>query len=147
MSTDATATETLPSTPSRLRASDADRQETVHTLQDAAARGLLTPDEAGERMAAAYAAPHLDELPALTADLPPAAAPAPAPPGWRVLATLALLQGRAGLAWMTANGLRSRRGVAAIAVLLVVLAGLVALVVAGVGGPHGFAGGGPHHRG
>jgi Domain of unknown function (DUF1707) len=42
-------------TPTRLRASDADRQQTVHELQDAAVRGLLTPDEAGERMAAAYA--------------------------------------------------------------------------------------------
>jgi hypothetical protein len=147
--TDTTATETVPPTQTRWRAADADRHRTVHELQDAVARGLLTSDEAGERMAAAYAAQHLDELPVLTADLPPAAAPTPDAPGWRLLATLALLQGRAGVAWLTANGLRSRRGLAALAVLLVVLAGLVALVVGGFdggGGAHGFDG--PHgHRG
>jgi hypothetical protein len=145
MSTDTTATETLAPAPARLRASDADRQQTVHLLQDAAARGLLTPDEAGERMAAAYAAQHLDELPPLTADLPPGVPPAAVAPGWRALLTLVLLQGRAGIGWLTADGLRSRRALAALLVLTVVLAGLVALVVAGFdggGGGHGFAG--PH---
>src|SRR3954447_4861173 len=147
MNTDTTATETRMQTPARQRASDADRQRTVHELQDAASRGLLTPDEAGERMAAAYAAQHLDELPALTADLPPVAPPAPTAPGWRALVTLLLLQVRAGFAHLTADGWRSRRALAAIAVLLVLLGGLVALVFAGLGdggalgGPAGFGGG------
>jgi hypothetical protein len=147
--TDTTATDTRVRTPARLRASDADRQQTVHELQDAASRGLLTPDEAGERMAAAYAAQHLDELPALTADLPPVAPPAPTAPGWRALSTLLLLQVRAGFAYLTADGLRSRRALAAIAVLLLILGGLVAIAVAGLGdggGPGGPAGFGGGHR-
>src|SRR3954452_24893477 len=109
MNHDTSPTDTLQPAPPRLRASDTDRQQTVHLLQDAAARGLLTPDEAGERMAAAYAAQHLDELPAVTADLPPVAPPAPTAPGWRALSTLLLLQVRAGFAYLTADGLRSRR--------------------------------------
>src|SRR3954468_1265563 len=146
MNPDTTATDTDVPTPSRLRASDTDRQQTVHELQDAASRGLLTPDEAGERMAAAYAAQHVDELPVLTADLPPLGPPAPTAPGWRALITLLLLQVRAGFAYLTADGWRSRRALAAMAVLLVVLAGLVTLVIAGFGdgdggGPGGFGGG------
>jgi hypothetical protein len=147
MNTDTTATD-VP-TPARLRASDADREQTVKELQDAASRGLLSPDEAGERMAAAYAAQHLDELPVLTADLSPVVPPAPAAPGWRALATLLLLQVRAGFAYLTADGLRSRRALAAIAVLLMVLGGLVALVFTGLGdggGPGGPAGFGGGHR-
>lgn len=143
-------TETTVPTTGRMRASDADRQQTVQLLQDAASHGLLTPDEAGERMSAAYAAQHLDELPALTADLPPNAPPAPTAPGWRALATLLLLQIRAGYAYLTAKGLRSRRALTAIAVLLLVIAGLVTLVVLGVGdgggpGGHGDFGGGHRH--
>jgi VIT1/CCC1 family predicted Fe2+/Mn2+ transporter len=151
MTTD--TTDTLVPPPARLRAADTDRQATVHLLQDAAARGLLTPDEAGERMAAAYAAQHLDELPPLTADLPPMTPPAPAAPGWRGLLTLLVLQIRAGFAYLTANGWRSRRALAAVAVLVVVLGGLVALGVFGfgdVGGPGGHGGpagfGGGHGR-
>jgi hypothetical protein len=143
-------TATFMPAPARLRAADTDRQATVHLLQDAAARGLLTPDEAGERMAAAYAAQHLDELPPLTADLPAVTPPAPDAPGWRALAALLLLQVRAGFAYLTANGWRSRRALAAMAVLVVVLGGLVALGVLGfddVGGPGGPArfGGGHGH--
>ena len=149
MNTDTTATDTRVPTPARLRASDADREQTVKELQDAASRGLLSPDEAGERMAAAYAAQHLDELPVLTADLSPVVPPAPAAPGWRALATLLLLQVRAGFAYLTADGLRSRRALAAIAVLLMVLGGLVALMFTGLGdggGPGGPAGFGGGHR-
>src|SRR4051795_6104159 len=150
MNPDITATDTLQRPPTRLRASDTARHQTVHVLQDAAARGLLGPDEAGERMAAAYAAQHVDELPPLTADLPPVVPPAPVAPGWRALITLLLLQLRAGFTYLTADGLRSRRALAAIAVLLVVLGGLVALMFigfgdgGGAGGPAGF-GGGHHH--
>jgi hypothetical protein len=149
MNPDTAAIGTLAATPTRLRASDADRQTTVHLLQDAAARGLLTPDEAGERMAAAYAAQHLDELPPLTADLPPVAPPPPAAPGWRALLTLLVLQARAGYAYLTADGWRSRRALVASAVLLVLLGGLVTLVVLGSGdggGPDGPAGFGGGHR-
>jgi len=144
MNHDTTDSDTFAPTATRLRASDTDRQRTVHLLQDAAARGLLTQDEAGERMAAAHAAQHLDELPPLTADLPPVAPPAPTAPGWRALITLLLLRVRADVAYLTADGLRSRRALAAMAVLLVVLAGLVTLVVAALGdggGPGGFGGG------
>jgi hypothetical protein len=147
MNNDSTATDTLAPPPSRLRASDTDRQQTVHVLQEAAARGLLTSDEAGERMAAAYAAQHLDELPPLTADLPPEVPPSPAAPGWGALVTLLVLQIRAGVNYLTADGWRSRRALAAMAVLVVVLGGLVALGVAGFGdgggaaGPDGFGGG------
>ena len=41
----------------------------IAQLQDAVARGLLTADEGSERMAVAYAARYLTELPRLTADL------------------------------------------------------------------------------
>jgi hypothetical protein len=45
-----------------MRASDMDRHTTVLVLQDAIARGLLTPDEGGERIAVAFAAVHLPDL-------------------------------------------------------------------------------------
>jgi hypothetical protein len=59
-----------PRTGPRLRASDAERLATVELLEDAVARGLLTPEEGSDRMATAFAARHRDELPAVTADLP-----------------------------------------------------------------------------
>ena len=43
--------------PPPLRASDADRAETVRALQDAVARGLLTHDEGSERMSAQTVSP------------------------------------------------------------------------------------------
>jgi len=55
-----------------MRASDAERDATVVVLQDAVSRGLLTPHEGSERMAAAFAAVYRADLPTLTADLPPA---------------------------------------------------------------------------
>lgn len=92
-------------------------------------------------MATAYAARHLDELPALTADLPPAVVPAPTAPGWRLLLTLAVLQTRTGIATITADGLRSRRALAAMAAMVIAVAATVALVVAvlhGLADPHDF---------
>ena len=59
-------------TPVRMRASDADRHAAVQVLQDAITRGLLTPAEGSERMAAAFAAVHRVDLEPLTVDLPPA---------------------------------------------------------------------------
>src|SRR5947209_125758 len=86
-----------PQPAPRVRASDADRHVVVHRLQEAVARGLLTFDEGSERMARAWDSRHLDELPALTADLPATALPAPTAPGWRALGLLALLQLRTTL--------------------------------------------------
>jgi len=53
-----------------VRASDAERDQVAETLQAAAADGRLSPEEAGERLAAAGAARFRDELARLIADLP-----------------------------------------------------------------------------
>jgi hypothetical protein len=90
----------------------------VRVLQDAVARGLLTPEEGSERMAAAFAAVHLQDLAPLTADLPPAP-PTSTAPGWRPLATMTLAQLRSSLNNPTTGRLHATR--VAIAVLLVVL--------------------------
>lgn len=140
-----------PPGPPPMRASDADRHATVHVLQDAVARGLLTPDEGSERMAAAYASRHLGDLPPLTADLPPASAPAPAAvaSGWRPLATQTWIQMRASASTLASGGWHSPRTLAVVAAVLVALV-LVVLLGAGaldvlMGGPHGHSGFGPHH--
>jgi hypothetical protein len=79
----------------RQRASDLDRAATVSVLQEAVGRGLLTPDEGSERMAAAFATVYVADLAPLTEDLPPA--PAVQPPGWRQLGALTVEQVRASL--------------------------------------------------
>ena len=53
-----------------VRASDAERDQVAQVLQAAAADGRLSPEEAGERLAAAGAARFRDELAGLIADLP-----------------------------------------------------------------------------
>jgi hypothetical protein len=53
-----------------MRAGDADRQQVVEQLGRHFAEGRLTVDEFDERVVRAHASVHLDELPALTADLP-----------------------------------------------------------------------------
>lgn len=58
--------------PGRIRASDAEREQVVSVLREAISEGRLTLDEGEERIAAVYAATYRDELPAFTADLPPA---------------------------------------------------------------------------
>ena len=88
------------------------------------ARGLLTAEEGGERMAAAFAATELRALGPLTADLPPAERRAQAP-GWRPLAAMAAEQVRAGLADVRADRLDARR------IALVVAAVLLLVVVVG----------------
>jgi hypothetical protein len=113
-----------PSAPD-FRASDADREAVVRALHDAVVRGLLTMEECDERVAAAYAARFVRELPPLTADLPPAAPPAPVAPGWRALLVLAWLQLRtalAGVSWRGARG-RPRLAIAAVAVLTMLFVG------------------------
>ncbi|KOX13575.1 DUF1707 domain-containing protein [Nocardiopsis sp. NRRL B-16309] len=56
--------------PSRMRASDADRDSVAHRLREALAEGRLTPDEHSERLDAVYGAKTLGELVPLTEDLP-----------------------------------------------------------------------------
>lgn len=57
-------------TAPRMRAGTADRQATVDQLTRHFTEGRLNPGEFDERVGQAYAATHLDELPALLADLP-----------------------------------------------------------------------------
>ena len=59
----------------RMRAGDRDRQQVVEHLGRHLAEGRLTVAEFDERAAQAHAAVHLDELPALTVDLPPETPP------------------------------------------------------------------------
>ena len=58
-------------TQARLRAGDRDREEIADRLRDAHVEGRLSAAELNERLDAAYAATHVDELPQLVADLPP----------------------------------------------------------------------------
>jgi len=61
----------------QMRASDEDRERVVARLNEAVGLGLLTLPEAEERIATAYAARYLDDLPPLTADLPDPTPPKP----------------------------------------------------------------------
>jgi hypothetical protein len=53
-----------------VRASDAERERIAELLERAAAEGRLSPEEAGERLAAASAATYWEELNQLVRDLP-----------------------------------------------------------------------------
>ncbi len=139
--------------PPRLRASDADREVVVQALLDAIARGLLTLQEGDERVAAAYTARFQDELPRLTADLPPIPSSAPVAPGWRTVALLAWLQLRTAVGGLwrgTRGAFRSQPRLAVAGVALLALLSLVA-ATSGVGfgqdghGEHGvYSGDGWH---
>ena len=130
-----------------MRAADDDRAATVHVLQDAVARGLLTPDEGSDRMAAAFAAVHLRDLAPLTTDLPapPALAPAGAP-GWQPLGRMAWEQLR--------TTVRGAPGRPVVRVALAVLLALLLLVAVGSsfleaaldGGPGGWGQDGSDER-
>jgi len=68
--------------PSKIRASDADRERVANVLREAAGDGRLTMDELDERLDAVYAAKTYAELEPVTHDLPVAGtspAPVPAP--------------------------------------------------------------------
>jgi hypothetical protein len=54
----------------RMRAGDKDRQRVVELLGTHFGEGRLTVEEFDERVVRAHASVYLDELPALTADLP-----------------------------------------------------------------------------
>ena len=60
-----------------IRAADVDRERVVEQLRRAHDEGRLDLDEFDERVAATWAARTYGELDALTADLPPPAAPIP----------------------------------------------------------------------
>ena len=64
-----------PLPPGVVRASDADRNETVGALRDEFAAGRLSHDTFLYRMHAAMEARHVTDLPPLLADLPPAGPP------------------------------------------------------------------------
>jgi hypothetical protein len=131
-----------------FRASDADRDAVVRTLHDAFTRGLLTMEECDERVAAAYAARFVRDLPALTADLPPAPPPAPVAPGWRALFALTWLQLRAALAgfsWRgSARSVRARPRLAFAAVALLALLSIAAVSTGPLFGDDGPAHDGRH---
>jgi hypothetical protein len=65
----------------RIRAGDKDRQRVVETLGRHLGEGRLRVDEFDERVARAHAVVYLDELPALTADLPADPVPVRRPTG------------------------------------------------------------------
>ena len=61
----------------RMRAGDKDRQRVVEELGKHFGEGRLTVEEFDERVVRAHASTYLDELPALTADLPGEPQPQP----------------------------------------------------------------------
>ncbi|HEV7213440.1 MAG TPA: DUF1707 domain-containing protein [Blastococcus sp.] len=124
------------SEPPPVRASDAERHAVVAVLHDAVARGLLTLAEGDERMAAAYSARFVHELPPLTADLPAAPVPAPVAPGWRALTLLAWLQLRTLFTRTTVRDIRARPRLALAVVALVAVLSIGAM--AGGVGDHGY---------
>src|SRR3954469_20794875 len=75
----------------RLRASDAERAATVEVLKDAVTHGLLDLDEGGKPRAPPFAARYRDELPAITADLPPLPVVTTAV-GWRSIGSSVVAQ-------------------------------------------------------
>ena len=129
----------------QMRASDADRLATVEQLQDAVARGLLTPDEGSERMADAFAAIHLPDLDPLTEDLPPAP-PERTAPGWRSLGVLAVEQVRTSLTTAATGRLNAARVavVLLVASLFLVLVGALSGVALSDSGGGGGGDGGWH---
>jgi hypothetical protein len=78
----------------RIRAGDSDRRRIVEKLGEHLGEGRLTVAEFDDRVIRAHAAVYLDELPALTADLPADPAPvrrAARPPAWGTHAAVAVL--------------------------------------------------------
>ncbi|GAA3550824.1 hypothetical protein GCM10022222_37930 [Amycolatopsis ultiminotia] len=78
----------------KIRASDADREETVERLSHQVAAGRLSMDEFSERAARAYDAKTAGELTALTGDLPrpsPPRSPARKPNTVLIVALVAIV--------------------------------------------------------
>lgn len=80
--------------PVAVRASDAEREAVVARLQHAVGEGRLDADEAGQRIAAVYAARLRTELHDPVADLPSAAGPAVGALSWEELWTHLLWRAR-----------------------------------------------------
>ncbi|WP_236796752.1 DUF1707 domain-containing protein [Amycolatopsis sp. GM8] len=57
-------------TPSRIRASDAERERIATRIQKASSEGRLTLAETEQRLGEVYAATYVDELAGFVADLP-----------------------------------------------------------------------------
>ena len=129
-----------------------ERSAVIEVLQDAVARGLLTHDEGGERMAAALAAKFRDELPAMTADLPPAPPSTPKPVlplGWRGLGSAFNAQVRSDVRAAREAGPRSRRFVTTALIGFLVIAFLLTLfglALAGLFDGGGYGHGWEHHH-
>jgi hypothetical protein len=77
-----------------VRASDADRAETVGALRDEFAAGRLSHDTFLYRMHSAMEARHVTDLPPLLADLPPAGQPPPSGARARIRGAWNRLMGR-----------------------------------------------------
>jgi hypothetical protein len=122
--------------PSPLRASDAERETTVARLHQALAEGRIDLAEAEERVTAAYAARHRDELPPLLADLPSSAsAPGNAAPSWDELWVSTVWRARSALLGPQERPTPGQyRSAAWLVVLAVVWMALCALVGAAVVG-------------
>ena len=75
----------------RMRAGDKDRQQVVEQLGKHFGEGRLTVQEFDERVVRAHASVYLDELPALTADLPGEQAQRPRPTRSRMPVPTAVL--------------------------------------------------------
>jgi hypothetical protein len=119
MSTETTTSEPLL----HVRASDAEREDTVARPHDALGAGRLDLAETEERVAVAYAAQYRAELAPLLADLPGTAGTTPsAAPAWSALWTFSVWRARTAL-WGPAglNAAPTRRE-SRIAALLTVLA-------------------------
>lgn len=86
-------------TPAPVRASHAEREETVARLHHALGEGRLDLAETEDRVAAAYAAQRRDELPPLLADLPSGTPrePGTGVPTWAQLWVAAVWRVRAAL--------------------------------------------------
>ncbi len=79
-----------PAAPSAIRASDADREETVGELRRHHAEGRLSLEELDARAGAAYQARTVGELAPLLGDLPAPVPPPPPPPSrWNLAARFA----------------------------------------------------------
>jgi Domain of unknown function (DUF1707) len=100
-----------------VRASDAEREQTVTLLQRGFADGRLTRAELEERAGAAYAAQTRAQLRDITADLPAAQATQPGPQCWldpRLLCILLCVHPPAGLVyWLLTRRRASRSEISA----------------------------------
>lgn len=76
-----------PHDRSRMRISDAERDQVAEVLREAAAEGRITLDELDERLDTTYAAKTYADLEPLTADLPATDGTTPVPPGRLARAT------------------------------------------------------------